>query len=119
MVERVELLAEVERVLCKHRQFQRANRLLDDFVEPRGLEDESPQLVRLLGAVRERRRAGASRAPSGRRRVEALAFLQLARRCCWRERSAYCRYGPLSPSKLRASSMSNAMTFPRENFTMK
>ena len=33
--------------------------------------------------------------------------------------TAYWRYGPLSPSKLNASSMSNAMILPRENFTMK
>ncbi len=31
----------------------------------------------------------------------------------------YWRYGPLSPSKLRASSMSKAITLPRENRTMK
>ncbi len=33
--------------------------------------------------------------------------------------AAYWRYGPLSPSKLRASSMSNTMIFVRENLTMK
>jgi hypothetical protein len=28
--------------------------------------------------------------------------------------TAYCRYGPLSPTKLSASSMSNAITVVRE-----
>ena len=33
--------------------------------------------------------------------------------------TAYCRYGPLSPSKLSASSMSKAITFVREYLIMK
>ena len=33
--------------------------------------------------------------------------------------TAYCRYGPLSPSKLRASSISNTISLPREYFSMK
>ena len=47
------------------------------------------------------------------RRSFSLAKMLLART------TAYCRYGPLSPSKLSASSMSKTMTLPRENFTMK
>ena len=33
--------------------------------------------------------------------------------------TAYCRYGPVSPSKLSASSMSKTISLPRENFSMK
>ena len=42
MVERVEQLREPERVLREDGEFERADRLLDDLVEPRGFEDERP-----------------------------------------------------------------------------
>ena len=118
MVERVEHLRQPERVLRQHREFERPDDLLDDFVEPGGLEDQRPELVAAVGAVElagrhvaQARRAGPARPrPS---RSCSLWKMLLART------TAYCRYGPVSPSKLSASSMSNTISLPRENFSMK
>ena len=118
MVERVEALRERERVLGEHGEFEGADRRLDHVVEAGGLEHQRPQLVGVL--VRRPARAAASAAMAGgqRRLVHAVALAQLCKMLRART-AAYCRYGPLSPSKLSASSMSKAMTLVREYFTMK
>ena len=54
VVEAVERLRQAERVFGDDRQLQRANRLVDDLVEPRGFEHQPPELVRVVAAASER-----------------------------------------------------------------
>src|SRR5262245_29052664 len=58
VVERVERLCQAECVLGQHREFQRANRLIDDLVEAGSLEDEAPQVVRFVVGRRNDVRRG-------------------------------------------------------------
>ena len=55
MIERVEQLREAEGVLRQRREFERPHHLIDDFVEPRRLEHERPQVARLSGQFVRRR----------------------------------------------------------------
>ena len=52
MIEGVEELSETKGVFREHRKFKSTNRLLDDVVEPGGLERECPQIVRARFGVR-------------------------------------------------------------------
>ena len=117
VVERVERLRQREGVFRQDRELQRADDLLDDLVEPGGLEHQRPELVLPFSPVELAGRdvpSGASSAASSR-----------PSRCCsfWKmllaRTTAYWMYGPLSPSKLSASSRSKAITLPRENLIMK
>ena len=118
MVERVEQLREPERVLGQHRELERPHHLIDDLVEPRRLEHQRPEVVgrrrpsQLVGrsAVERCRARRASVSPSRSCSLWKMLFART---------TAYCRYGPVSPSKLSASSMSNTISLPRENFSMK
>ena len=117
MVERVEQLREPEGVFRQHRELERPHHLLDDIVEPRGLEHQRPQAVLAL--------VGRARRPACRRAAPRTSASVSPSRSCslWKmllaRTTAYCRYGPVSPSKLSASSMSNTISLPRENFSMK
>ena len=118
VIEAVEHLRQTERVFREHREFQRPNDLLDDFIEARRFEDERPQIVaaalaRELGRAPGRRACANTPASSRPSRSRSLAKM------FWARTTAYCRYGPLSPSNASASSISNAMIFVREYFTMK
>ena len=77
MVEAVELLRQAERVLRDDRQLQRPHRLVHDVVEPRGLEHEAPELVRVVAAVGDRVRAGDGQRRDDAGGVESFAVLQL------------------------------------------
>ena len=118
MVERVERLREAERVLGDERELERPNRGVDDLVEARGLEHEPPELVAFLAGVAARRASAPASASTMARSDMPSRSASFARMLSPRT-TAYCRYGPVSPSKLRASSMSNAMTLPRVNLTRK
>ena len=120
VIERVEQLREPERVLRQHREFERPHDLLDDVVETRRLEDDRPEVVRSVS----RRRRSARRRGATSSAASTSASDSPSRSCSlWKmlfaRTTAYCRYGPVSPSKLSASSMSNTISLPRENFSMK
>ena len=51
VVEGVERLRQAERVLREHRQLERPDRLLDDVVEPRRFEDETPEIERFVAVA--------------------------------------------------------------------
>ena len=53
--------------------------------------------------------------PASVRPSRSLSFSKML----WARTTAYCRYGPVSPSKLSASAMSNTINLLRENFSMK
>ena len=118
MIEGVEDLRQPERVLGQHREFERtappARR------RRRGARPRGP-----APTARGRRRSPSSAPAARRQRREQRAPRRGRRRSCsfWKmllaRTTAYCRYGPLSPSKLSASSMSNAMTLVREYLTRK
>jgi len=114
MVEGVEALREREGVLGQQGRLHRPDRLLDDLVEPRRLEHEShSSSSSAMGAGDSASSEAMTAAADSRSRASSFAKMLLART------AAYWRYGPLSPSKLRASSMSKAITLAREYFTMK
>jgi hypothetical protein len=118
VVEGVELLRERERVLATTDSSSVRNRLVDDFVEPRRLEDQPPQLVGIVtppAIASGRGRGSAASTPAASIPSRSFSFAKML----FARTTAYCRYGPLLASKLSASSMSNAITLPRENFTMK
>ena len=76
VIEGVERLRKRERILREHRELQRADHLLDDFVQPRGIEHERPELVAAVVAVEL---AGRDVAQGLEQRgfVETIALLQL------------------------------------------
>ena len=120
MVERVERLRQPEGVFGQTRELQRS----DDLIRPprpgamprtppprgRGSDRRTPRRARRLTPGRAPASTSASETPS---RSCSLCRMLRART------TAYCRYGPVSPSKLSASSMSNTISLPRENFSMK
>ena len=118
MVEAVERLRQAERVLRQHRQLERPHRLIDDVVEARGFEHQAPEIVRLVVVGDEHRPATVASAAATAASSRPIASFSLVKMLLART-TAYWRYGPLSPSKLSASSMSKTMTLPRENLTMK
>ena len=118
MIERIELLRQTERPLGQHRELERPHHLFDDFIEPGRLEHQRPQVLVAVGSVQR----GWRRARECRHHTvlgQPVPVPQLGEDVVGAYRSEYCRYGPLSPSKLRASSMSKAMILDREYLTRK
>ena len=114
VVEGVEHLGEAERVLRQAGELERPHHLIDHVVQPRRPRAPSPS----NRAIRARR-------PASRSRSETMSATVCPSRSCsllkmlFARTTAYCRYGPVSPSKLSASSMSKTISLPRENFSMK